>query len=48
MKKHIYPLITPEERLMIWERARGIWKNRIPDPLQELKKMRKEWERKIC
>ncbi len=47
VKRHIYPLITPAERLVIWERVRGIWKNRKPDPLQELKKMRKEWERKI-
>lgn len=47
VKKYIYQLITPEERLMIWERVRGIWKNRKRDPLQELKKMRKEWERKI-
>lgn len=44
---HIHPLLTPKERLLIWEKVRGIWKNRKPDPMQELKKMRKEWDRKL-
>lgn len=43
----IYPLITPSERISIWEKARGMWKDRKPDPMQELKKMRKEWDRKL-
>lgn len=45
-KTSLYPLITPGERLSIWEKARGMWKNKTPDPVQELKKMRKEWNRK--
>jgi hypothetical protein len=39
------PLLTPEERLKLWQRFKGIWQNLIPDPVEELEKMRKEWER---
>lgn len=45
--KYIYPLINPVQRLLIWEKMRGIWKNRQPDPIKELRKMRREWERKL-
>jgi len=41
-----YPLVTPKERLAIWEKARGLWKHRDPDPVGELKKIRQEWTRK--
>ncbi|MEK6683678.1 MAG: hypothetical protein AABY46_03370 [Nitrospirota bacterium] len=43
----MYPLMIPRERLSIWEKARGMWKRRKPDPEKELKKMRKEWARKL-
>lgn len=43
----VYPLISPKERLLVWERIKGMWKNRKPDPIKELKKMRREWERKF-
>jgi hypothetical protein len=46
LKASIYPLMSPKERLAIWEKARGIWKHRSPDPARELKKMRQEWTRK--
>lgn len=42
-----YPLITLRERIAIWEEARGMWKHRKQDPIKELKKMRKEWDRKL-
>ncbi len=42
----IYPLVSPKKRLAIWEKARGLWKRRDPDPVRELKKMRQEWTRK--
>jgi hypothetical protein len=45
-KSQIYPLITPKERLAVWEKARGAWKRRSPNPLDELKKMRREWPKK--
>jgi hypothetical protein len=45
-KSQIYPLTTPKQRLMIWEKARGVWKGRSPDPIRELRKMRREWSRK--
>jgi len=44
--KNIYSLISAKERLLIWQRAKGIWKHRKPNPEIELKKIRKEWERK--
>lgn len=42
----IYPIISGKERLAIWEKARGMWKKRGSDPLQELKKMRGTWKKK--
>ena len=47
LKTAIYPLITYHERISIWEKARGMWKHKKPEPIQELKKMRREWERKV-
>ena len=41
----LYPLLDTRERLHIWKRVRGLWKGRKPDPIRELKKMRKEWDR---
>jgi hypothetical protein len=40
----VYPLITAKERLAVWEKARGVWKRRSSEPLQELKKMRATWK----
>ncbi len=42
----MYPLITTKERLAIWEKARGLWKGRVPEPIRELKKMRSSWAKK--
>lgn len=42
---HLYPLVSTRERLSVWEKARGMWKYRKPDPIKELVAMRKEWER---
>lgn len=39
------PQLTPEERLKLWQRFKGTWQGRIPDPIEELKKIRKEWDR---
>ena len=44
---HIYPLITMRERLLLLKSIKGIWRNRKPDPIKELKKIRQEWDRKI-
>jgi hypothetical protein len=44
----IYPIVlNGEERGKIWEKARGMWKNRKPDPIKEHKKIRKELDRKL-
>jgi hypothetical protein len=43
-----HPLVlNGEERGKIWAKARGMWKNRKPDPMKELNKMRKEMDRKL-
>ena len=44
-KEKLYPLLDPRERLQIWARVHGMWKRRTQDPIHELKKMRKEWDR---
>ena len=45
-KPYTFPLAGQgEDRGTIWEKARGMWKNRKPDPIKELQKLRKEWER---
>jgi len=43
--KLIYPLVMPQERILVWRKVKGMWKRRKPDPARELSKMRKEWER---
>jgi hypothetical protein len=42
----IAPIIRGKERLAIWEKARGRWKKRDSDLIQELKKMRASWTKK--
>lgn len=44
---HIYPLSTAKERILAWKDAKGIWKNKKPDPIQELKKIREGLSRKL-
>jgi len=41
------PMLDPKARLAALRQLRGIWKNRKPDPIKELAKIRKEWERKL-
>jgi hypothetical protein len=40
------PLPSPEERLKLWQRFKGMWQNRVPDPVEELGNIRQEWDRK--
>lgn len=40
-------VLDPRARLAAWEQVRGMWKNRKPDPIKELAKIRREWERKL-
>ena len=35
------------DRLKIWEKAEGMWEHRKPDPIKELEKIRKEWDRPL-
>ncbi|MFN3995818.1 MAG: hypothetical protein ACK4GR_04720 [bacterium] len=46
-QKKLKILIDPRERILIWRKAKGMWKNKKPDPIKELRKIRKELERKI-
>ena len=39
--------VKAPDRAAIWSRARGMWKNRKPDPIEELNKMREEWEERL-
>lgn len=39
--------ITGEERRKIWESVRGMWKDRQPDPIEELNEMRSQWDRDL-
>ena len=41
------PLLTPEERLKLWQRFKGMWKDRTSDPIEELEMMRQEWDREL-
>lgn len=43
--KKSYPLLNAKERISVWEKAKGMWKNRKPEPIKELRKIRKELNR---
>jgi len=36
-----------QDRGTVWEKARGMWKDRQSDPITELNKMREEWEERL-
>ena len=38
---------TVPNRVEVWRRTQGMWKNRKPDPITELNKMREEWEERL-
>lgn len=40
-------ILKPRQRLLLWTAIRGMWKNKKPDPIKELNKMRREWDRKL-
>lgn len=44
--QHIYPLVPAHERLLIWGKARGLWKHGKGIE-KKLRKLRKEWDRKL-
>jgi hypothetical protein len=39
--------ISPKERLSVWQKARGMWKNKRPNPIKVLGTMRKEWNKTL-
>ncbi len=41
------PLPTPEERLKLWQRYKGMWQKRVPDPVEDFETMREEWDREL-
>ncbi len=46
-QKKLRILADPTERVLIWRKAKGLWEKKKQDPIRELKKIRKELERKI-
>ena len=44
-RKHLFK--TGKDRLAAWEKVRGMWKGRIPDPIAWLEKSRAESEREL-
>jgi hypothetical protein len=41
------PLLTPQERLKLWQHFKGMLKSCTPDLVEELEKMRQEWDREL-
>ncbi|MBU2578617.1 hypothetical protein KKA09_00655 [Patescibacteria group bacterium] len=41
---YLYSLLEQKGRFLIWKKVKGMWKNRKPEPIKELKKMRQEWK----
>jgi hypothetical protein len=35
------------DRAEVWRSAEGMWGNQKPDPIEELNKMREEWEERL-
>jgi hypothetical protein len=42
-----YPLSSPNERAEAWKKAKGIWKNRKPEPIEELESTRSSLDKKF-
>jgi len=38
-------LLTPSERMLVWQKVAGMWKKKKPNPLKTLEKIRRGWER---
>ena len=45
--KRSHMFVTGEARLAMWRKLRGMWKGRQSNPIEELEKIRDEWERDI-
>ncbi len=43
----VYMPARGEERLKILRKVKGMWKNRKPDPIKELKAIRASWDRDL-
>jgi hypothetical protein len=42
-----YPLSTSRKRAQVWKNVRGMWGEKKPDPIQELKRIRGGFDRKL-
>jgi hypothetical protein len=45
--RELHPFLTPEERLAVWRKLRGMWKGRAPNPAKAFKKIREDWDRPL-
>ncbi|MEK9154100.1 MAG: hypothetical protein AAB798_01360 [Patescibacteria group bacterium] len=43
----LIPQLDPQARVVAMRSIFGIWKKRMPDPIKEQKKIRKEWDRAL-
>ena len=41
-------LLSGQERLLLLRGIRGMWKGRKTDPIKELEKIRREWDREMA
>jgi hypothetical protein len=41
-------LLTGQERLLLLRNIRGMWKHHKTDPIKELEKIRREWDREMA
>ncbi len=42
---HLSVILNQKERISIWQKAKGIWKNKKLS--EDIKTLRQEWDRKI-
>ena len=44
-RPHLF--VTGEARLALWRKLRGMWKDRKVNPIEELERLREEWDRNL-
>lgn len=44
-RPHLF--VTGEARLALWRKLRGMWKDRKINPIEELERIRDEWDRNL-
>jgi hypothetical protein len=47
LTKRPHLFVTGAARLAMWRKLRGMWKDRKPNPIEELDQIRDEWDRDL-